>query len=251
MPLSLICDCGARFEVEDALAGQTVSCPECQQPLKAPAAQRPTLRTSAFALASFLLAVVGAFTVVGTIAAVILGDRRRRRHPARPRARGRPRLRLLRHRSGPGFHHAHPLGLDHRRDVRPRFQPSPGADGRPAGAGSIPRRRWKSRKAASVSRGRPSVGEGQEGFQYLLVAAAAAEGRLAAAGAAGPLRLRGRAGRMSTRVSTPQSIEEYILNRLKPESSPAAPGKDKGDAKPNWRRGRRRAGRRSSGDQPT
>ena len=73
MPLSLTCDCGARFEVEDALAGQTVSCPECQQPLKAPAAQRPTVRTSGFALASFLLAVVGAFTVVGTIAAVILG----------------------------------------------------------------------------------------------------------------------------------------------------------------------------------
>ena len=73
MPLSLICDCGARFEVEDALAGQTVSCPECQQPLKAPAARRPTLRTSGFALASFLLAVVGAFTVVGTVAAVILG----------------------------------------------------------------------------------------------------------------------------------------------------------------------------------
>ena len=73
MPLSLICDCGARFEVEDALAGQTVACPECQQPLKAPAGRRPTLRTSGFALASFLLAVVGAFTVVGTAAAVVLG----------------------------------------------------------------------------------------------------------------------------------------------------------------------------------
>ncbi len=73
MPLSLTCDCGARFEVEDALAGQTVSCPECQQPLKAPSVQRPTVRTSGFALASFLLALVGAFTVVGTIAAVILG----------------------------------------------------------------------------------------------------------------------------------------------------------------------------------
>jgi hypothetical protein len=74
MPLSLTCDCGARFEVEDTLAGQSVSCPECQQTLKAPSsAQRPTVRTSAFALASFLLAVVGAFTVVGTLAAVVLG----------------------------------------------------------------------------------------------------------------------------------------------------------------------------------
>ena len=73
MPLSLTCDCGARFEVEDALAGQSVACPECQQPLKAPSFQRPVVRTSGFALASFLLAVVGAFTVVGTIAAVVLG----------------------------------------------------------------------------------------------------------------------------------------------------------------------------------
>ena len=73
MPLSLTCDCGARFEAEDALAGQTVACPECQQLLKAPALQRPTVRTSGFALASFLLAIVGAFTVVGTAAAVVLG----------------------------------------------------------------------------------------------------------------------------------------------------------------------------------
>ena len=33
MPLSLTCDCGARFELEEALAGQSVSCPECQQVL--------------------------------------------------------------------------------------------------------------------------------------------------------------------------------------------------------------------------
>jgi hypothetical protein len=73
MPLSLTCDCGARFEVEDALAGQSVACPECQQPLKAPSLQRPTVRTSGFALASYLLAIVGALTVVGGIAAVVLG----------------------------------------------------------------------------------------------------------------------------------------------------------------------------------
>ncbi len=73
MPLSLTCDCGARFEVEDALAGQTVSCPECQASLKAPAARRPVVRTSNFALASFVLAIVGAFTVVGSIAAAVLG----------------------------------------------------------------------------------------------------------------------------------------------------------------------------------
>ena len=74
MPLSLICACGARIELEDALAGQEVACPECQQPLKAPAApQAPAVRTSAFALASLVLALVGAFTLVGTLAAVVCG----------------------------------------------------------------------------------------------------------------------------------------------------------------------------------
>jgi hypothetical protein len=73
MPLSLTCDCGARFELEDALAGQSVSCPECQAALKAPAAKNAVVRTSGFALASTVLALVGAFTVVGTLAAVVLG----------------------------------------------------------------------------------------------------------------------------------------------------------------------------------
>ena len=75
MPLSLICACGARIELEDALAGQEVACPECQQPLKAPAgdAQSQPLRTSGFALASLVLAITGAFTIVGTLAAIVLG----------------------------------------------------------------------------------------------------------------------------------------------------------------------------------
>ena len=73
MALSLTCDCGARFDVDEALAGQSVTCPECQAAVKAPSAQRPVVRTSGFALASFLLAIVGAFTVVGTAAAVVLG----------------------------------------------------------------------------------------------------------------------------------------------------------------------------------
>jgi hypothetical protein len=69
----LTCACGARFEVDDTLAGQEVLCPECQQPLKAPALERPPQVTSAWALASVVLALVGAFTVVGTIAAVVCG----------------------------------------------------------------------------------------------------------------------------------------------------------------------------------
>jgi hypothetical protein len=73
MALSLTCDCGARFEVEDTLAGQEVSCPECGQPLKAPALQASPVQTSALAIASAVLALAGAFTVVGTLAAVVLG----------------------------------------------------------------------------------------------------------------------------------------------------------------------------------
>jgi hypothetical protein len=76
MPLALTCDCGARFEVEDTLAGQEVGCPECQQALKAPARGHGgagTPRTSHYALASAALALAGAFTVVGTLAAVGLG----------------------------------------------------------------------------------------------------------------------------------------------------------------------------------
>ncbi len=69
----LTCACGTRFEVDDSLAGQEVLCPECQQPLKAPAVERPPRVTSAWALASVLLALVGAFTVLGTLVAIVLG----------------------------------------------------------------------------------------------------------------------------------------------------------------------------------
>jgi hypothetical protein len=69
----LTCACGARFEVDDSLAGQEFLCPECQQPVSAPGADRLPRVTSGWALASVLLVFLGAFTVVGTVAAVILG----------------------------------------------------------------------------------------------------------------------------------------------------------------------------------
>jgi hypothetical protein len=73
MALSLSCPCGAAFEVEDTFAGQTVSCPECQASVKVPALHRGPPRTSGLAIASLVLALVGAFTVVGTVAAVLCG----------------------------------------------------------------------------------------------------------------------------------------------------------------------------------
>jgi hypothetical protein len=73
MSLSLHCSCGADFEVEDTLAGQAVACPECQAALRAPPLVRGPLRTSGLAIASLVLALVGALTVVGTLAAVFCG----------------------------------------------------------------------------------------------------------------------------------------------------------------------------------
>jgi hypothetical protein len=68
----LTCACGARFEVEDTMAGQEVACPECQQPVKVPARTQAAPRTSAYALASVVVALVGAFTPA-TALAVALG----------------------------------------------------------------------------------------------------------------------------------------------------------------------------------
>jgi hypothetical protein len=69
----LTCECGACFEVEEALAGREVRCPECQQPIQVPTRAKVSVRTSALALASAALALLGAFTVIGTLVAVGLG----------------------------------------------------------------------------------------------------------------------------------------------------------------------------------
>jgi hypothetical protein len=73
MALSLTCPCGAAFEVEDTFAGQAIACPDCGAALKVPPLRPPRLRTSGFALASVVLALVGAFTGVGTALAAVLG----------------------------------------------------------------------------------------------------------------------------------------------------------------------------------
>jgi hypothetical protein len=73
MALSLSCPCGARFEVEDTFAGQAVSCPECQCSLKTPGLARGPIRTSGYAVASAVLSLVGAFTVVLSLVAALLG----------------------------------------------------------------------------------------------------------------------------------------------------------------------------------
>src|SRR5262245_33563958 len=72
MTLSLTCACGARLDIDDKFAGQQINCPDCQRALQAPV-REPIKRTSGLALASIVLALIGAFTIVGTVAAVVVG----------------------------------------------------------------------------------------------------------------------------------------------------------------------------------
>jgi hypothetical protein len=73
MALSLTCACGVFLEVDDRFAGQTITCPDCRRPHQLPAATRPDLSLSGYALTSLILALIGAFSVVGTLAAVVFG----------------------------------------------------------------------------------------------------------------------------------------------------------------------------------
>ena len=73
MAFLLTCTCGARFEVDEAWAGKTISCPDCRQSLTVPPLPTPTQPTNALALLSAVLALVGAFTLVGSVVAVVLG----------------------------------------------------------------------------------------------------------------------------------------------------------------------------------
>src|SRR5436305_15090380 len=73
MTLSLTCACGVHLEVDETFAGQTITCPDCQRPLRVPDARQTPRRTSGLALASLVLALAGALTVLGTLAGVLLG----------------------------------------------------------------------------------------------------------------------------------------------------------------------------------
>ena len=73
MPLSLTCSCGAKLEIDDKFAGKVIPCPDCHRELStAPKVVQANL-TSSFALAGLPLALIGAFTVVGPVLAIICG----------------------------------------------------------------------------------------------------------------------------------------------------------------------------------
>lgn len=69
--VAVTCTCGAYLEIDVTFAGQRVPCPDCQMPLDVPALERK--RTSGLALASLLVALVGGFTVIGNVVAIVLG----------------------------------------------------------------------------------------------------------------------------------------------------------------------------------
>jgi hypothetical protein len=76
MSLILTCDCGARFEVDDVWAGRELPCPDCGAVVRAPGVreQKPMERPSWLALTAVVLVLVGAFTIVGTLAAVAVAS---------------------------------------------------------------------------------------------------------------------------------------------------------------------------------
>ncbi len=74
MTVRLTCACGVLLEIDDKFAGQTIYCPDCQRPVQTPRArQKAPRRTSGLAIASITAALVGMITVIGTLAAVMLG----------------------------------------------------------------------------------------------------------------------------------------------------------------------------------
>jgi Domain of unknown function (DUF4190) len=80
MPIAVNCECGSKLEIDEKFLGKQILCPDCQRPLptQAPATPPPLelpdyRRVSLLALLSLVLALVGAFTIVGTIAAIVVG----------------------------------------------------------------------------------------------------------------------------------------------------------------------------------
>jgi hypothetical protein len=75
MAISLTCTCGARLEIDDAFAGKTIPCPDCQRPLNTSPSVPvvPDRPSSPLALASLIMALVGSFTLIGSVAAIVVG----------------------------------------------------------------------------------------------------------------------------------------------------------------------------------
>jgi hypothetical protein len=73
MAIPLTCACGAKLEFDDKFAGQTLNCPDCNRQLLVTPPGKPPERTSGLALASIILSLAGAFTVVGSLLGGVFG----------------------------------------------------------------------------------------------------------------------------------------------------------------------------------
>ncbi len=73
MPLSLICSCGSKLEIDDKFAGQVIRCPDCQKEIATTAQPVRALRNSWFAIFAVVLAIISGFSVVGALAAIGCG----------------------------------------------------------------------------------------------------------------------------------------------------------------------------------
>lgn len=73
MTISLQCSCSAQLEIDEKFSGQTITCPDCRGMINVPTETEWNQQTSLWALASLVLALVGAFTIIGTVAAIFVG----------------------------------------------------------------------------------------------------------------------------------------------------------------------------------
>lgn len=73
MAVPMLCECGARFDVEECLVAPKVPCPDCGTKLDVPPHDAGDPPTSLLALAALGVAIVGAFTLVGPLVAAALG----------------------------------------------------------------------------------------------------------------------------------------------------------------------------------
>jgi uncharacterized protein DUF4190 len=73
MAISLKCVCGAVLDIDDRFQGTKIPCPDCNRLLDTSPPLGPPKTTSGWALAAFVLPLVGMLTFVGPVAGIVCG----------------------------------------------------------------------------------------------------------------------------------------------------------------------------------
>ena len=73
MAISLKCVCGAVLDIDDRFQGRMIPCPDCNRQLDTRPPLGPPRTTSGWALAAFVLPLVGMLTFVGPVAGIVCG----------------------------------------------------------------------------------------------------------------------------------------------------------------------------------